>query len=51
MGLIMLKYEGYSVLYNFKLHRLTCKMPHVQENNHFFLIINFHMVFEEQIAK
>ena len=41
MCFIMLKYGGYSALYNATLHRLTCKMPLLQkvkekENAHFF---------------
>ena len=31
MCFIVLKYYGYSALYNANLHRLTCKMPLLQK--------------------
>ena len=33
MCFVMLKYWGYSALYNATLHRLTCKMPLLQKWN------------------
>ena len=56
MCFIMLKYSGYSALYNVNLHRLTCKTPLLhkvkkekekkkeKENAHFFLLKFSHCI-------
>ena len=55
MCFIMLKYWGYSALYNATLHRLTWKnapftKSGIKRKCQFFFSLNFHTVFREQIA-